>query len=94
MSTYSVGFPFHQYIGLVVDDNPYFENAKKISVLINGPSEKKDIIPNIMSEIALDTPSPIIRDDKIYLYYSVMDRQDSIWKTALSIIDMCPRPFQ
>ncbi|MCW4033037.1 MAG: hypothetical protein NWF08_06550 [Candidatus Bathyarchaeota archaeon] len=88
MSTYSVGFPFHQYIGLVTDANPYFENAGRISVLINGPDEKRKIIPNIKSEIALDTPSPIVIEDKIYLYYSVMDRQDGIWKTALSIIDM------
>lgn len=88
MSTYSVGFPFHQYIGLVVDDNPYFKNTEKISVLINGPDEKKDIIPNIKSEIALDTPSPLIRGNKMYLYYSIMDRQDGIWNTALSILDI------
>jgi len=87
MSTYSIGSPYRQYIGLVSDDTPYFKHAKTPSILIDGPAEKKEIIPDVSSEIALDTPSPINREDKIYLYYSVMDRNHGIWKTALSIID-------
>lgn len=87
ISNYSIGFPYRQYIGLVSDNNPYFKNAETVSVLIDGPKEKKDILPHSRSEIALDTPCPVVKEDGIYLYYSVMDRHDGIWKTALSIID-------
>jgi hypothetical protein len=87
MSTYSVGFPYRQYVGLAIDDNPYFKNAKNISVLVDGPKEKKEILPYSKSEIALDTPSPIIMDDKLFLYYSVMDRLDGVWKIALVIFN-------
>ncbi len=87
MSTYSNGFPPHQYIGLTFDDNPYFKNVTNISTLIDGSKEKKDILPHSKGEIALDTPFPIIMENKIYLYYSVMDRYDGIWKTALTVID-------
>jgi len=54
-------------------------------MLIDGPKEKKHIMPSIKGEIALDTPCPIIKDNSIYLYYAVMDRADGVWKTALSI---------
>jgi len=87
LSTYSIGFPYRQYIGLAKGESPYFKCNKNISVLIDGPTEKKDILPEIKSEIALDTPSPIITEDIIYLYYSVMDRYDRVWKTALTIFD-------
>lgn len=86
MSTYSTGFPFNQYIGIVSDNTPFFQSSSAVSVLIDGPSEKKEIL-GADSEIALDTPSPILWDDKLYLYYSVMDRNDGIWKTALSVMD-------
>jgi len=46
------------------------------------------ILPNIKSEIALDTPSPLIKGDELWLYYAVMDRADGIWKTALSIFSI------
>jgi len=84
-STYSVGFPYRQYIGLVEDYSPYFQNPTKVNILIDGPKEKKNIIPHIKSEIALDTPCPLIMNNELWLYYAVMDRADGIWKTALSI---------
>jgi hypothetical protein len=86
MGTYSVGFPFHQYIGITASRNAYLENARTPSVLIDGPSEGKEIL-NAKSQLAFDTPSPLVRNDTIYLYYSVMDRQNAVWKTALSLID-------
>jgi hypothetical protein len=87
MSIYSIGFPYQQYIGLITGESPFFKCNKTISVLIDGPTEKTNILPEIKSEIALDTPSPIITEDVIYLYYSVMDRYDGVWKTALTAID-------
>jgi hypothetical protein len=87
-SNYSIGFPYRQYIGLVMDTSPYFENPNKVSVLIDGPEEKNRIIPGIKSEIALDTPSPMLTDNFLHLYYAVMDRQDGIWKTALTLFDI------
>lgn len=45
-------------------------------------------MPNIKSQIALDTPCPIIKEGKLYLYYAVMDRADKIWKTALTIFPL------
>lgn len=86
-STYSVGFPYKQYVGLVKDSTPYFQRPIYIKMLINGPKEKGSIIPNIKSEIAIDTPKPIYWKEKIYLYYGVMDREDGVWKTALTIFD-------
>ena len=87
-STYSVGFPYKQFVGLVEDSSPYFLNPSKIDILIDGPREKKSILPSIRSEIALDTPCPVIRGDELWLYYSVMDRADGIWKLALSIYSL------
>ncbi|RLI17825.1 hypothetical protein DRO54_10970 [Candidatus Bathyarchaeota archaeon] len=87
-STYSIGFPYKQYIGLIKDQSPYFLNPTKIGILIDGPKEKGKIISSIKSEIALDTPCPIIRGDELWLYYSAMDRADGIWKIALSIYSL------
>jgi len=87
-STYSVGFPYRQYIGLIEDTSPYFQNPRKINILIDGPKEKKAILPNISSEIALDTPCPIIKDNELWLYYAVMDRSERVWRTALSIYSL------
>ena len=86
-STYSVGFPYRQYIGLVEDISPFFENPTSKGIIINGPEEKNHIMPNIESEIALDTPSPLLKNDneELWLYYAVMDRADRIWKIALSV---------
>jgi hypothetical protein len=50
--------------------------------------KKEKIIPGIKSEIALDTPCPIIRNGELWLYYSAMDRTDGVWKTALSIFPL------
>lgn len=83
-STYSVGFPYRQYIGLIEGSSPFFERPSNETILINGPEEKKAIIPSVRGEIALDTPSPLSRGNELWVYYAVMDRDDSIWKTALS----------
>lgn len=93
-STYSVGFPYKQYIGMVTDDSPYFQKEpSRTEKLIDGPSEKSQIIPNIKSEIALDTPAPYldIEKQKLFLYYSVADRiraRNEIWKIALTTFDL------
>ncbi len=85
MSTYSLGFPFRQYIGLISGSTPYFTEWKSASMLIDGSAEKKAIL-NSQGEIALDTPCPIVRSERIYLYYSAMDRENSIWKTVLTLL--------
>jgi len=85
MSTYSLGFPFRQYIGLIADSTPYFTERRSVSILINGSTEKNAILDS-QGEIALDTPCPVVRSEKIYLYYSAMDRENSIWKTVLTLL--------
>lgn len=84
-STYSMGFPCKQYIGMITDSSPYFQEPQQTSILIDGPTEKSKIMPKIKSEIALDTPCPLIRKNKLFLYYAIMDRGGSVWKTALTI---------
>jgi hypothetical protein len=86
LSTYSTGFPFRQNIGVLADTTPYFLQPQSCAVLINGPREKQSILPTSTSELAFDTPCPVIRGEDIYLYYSVMDRWERIWHTALSVI--------
>jgi len=90
-STYSVGFPYKQYIGIVTSNSPFFNRSQtRIKKLIDGPSEKSQIIPSIKSEIALDSPSPLIikGKGKLFLYYSVADRVDYVWKIALTTFDL------
>jgi hypothetical protein len=87
-STYSAGHHYKQYIGLVEDSSPFFENPSSIAILINGSEEKNQILPTAQSEIALDTPSPFLRGNEIWLYYAAMDRADGVWKTALSIFSI------
>jgi hypothetical protein len=86
-STYSIGFPYKQYIGLFEDSSPFFEHPNFKQILINGPKEK-NLLLNTKGEVALDTPSPIVRGNALWLYYSIMDRADGIWKTALSIFSI------
>lgn len=86
-STYSIGFPYKQCIGLAVSSSPYFSrDTTLLEKLIDGPSEKSLIHDQIKSEIAFDMPSPLLRTDKneLSLYYSVMNRSDGIWKVALT----------
>lgn len=86
-STYSTGFPYKQCIGFAVNSSPYFSRGTTLlEKLIDGPSEKLLINSQIKSEIALDTPSPLLKTDKkeLFLYYSVMDRSDGVWKVALT----------
>jgi hypothetical protein len=90
-STYSEGFPYKQYIGIVSSDTRFFNKSHThIEKLIDGPSEKSQIIPNVKSEIALDSPSPLIgkEKNKLFLYYSVADRADYVWKIALTTFDL------
>ena len=62
--------------------------ATRTRILIDGPREKKKIIPGIKSEVALNTPCPIIRNEELWLYYGAMDRANGVWKTALSIFPL------
>ena len=87
-STYSAGFPFRQYIGLATDSSPYVQRPEPMRVLVDGPREKEEILPGIRSEIALDTPCPFIRGDKLHLYYAAMDRDNGVWRTALTIFPL------
>ena len=90
-STYSLGFPYEQHIGIVSSNTPFFaKDHFNIENLIDGPSEKSQILPNIKSEIALDSPSPLLDREKgkLFLYYSVADRADYIWKIALTTFDL------
>jgi len=86
-ATYSISSSYKQSIGMITDSSPYFQEPQQTSVLIAGPLEKRRIIPTIRSEIALDTPCPFVRQNKLFLYYAVMDRADNIWKTALTIFN-------
>lgn len=83
-STYSVGFPYRQHIGVVCASDPFFTKPSNASLLIDG---HKDRVINAKSEIALDTPSPILSGRRVYVYYAVMDRSDNVWKIALSTVD-------
>lgn len=87
-STYSIGSPHKQFIGMIASSTPYFQKPQQTSVIIAGPLEKRKIIPTIKSEIALDTPCPLVRQNKLFLYYAAMDRADNIWKTALTIFNI------
>ena len=87
MTTYSKGYPYPQYIGLVKDHDVYFKNKASPKILINGVDEKNLIYPESISELALDTPCPIIFNNNIYLYFAFMDRSEKIWRTSLAIID-------
>lgn len=81
-SIYS-SYPAKQYIGFAASANPFFPvDGTSIRKLIDGSAEKKQIMPDSIGEIALDTPIPISRSngDENYLYYGVMDRKDGVWK--------------
>lgn len=90
-STYSTGFPYKQYIGIASGNTWFFNKSHtRIEKLIDGPAEKSHIIPDIKSEIALDSPSPLLSQEKnkLLLYYSVADRADYVWKIALTTFDL------
>ncbi len=90
-STYSVGFPYKQYIGIASSNTPFFSKSHNlVEKLIDGPAEKSQIMPNIKSQIALDSPSPLFMEQKskLFLYYSAADRADYVWKIALSTFDV------
>ncbi len=93
-STYSLDYPYKSNIGVVCDTSPYFQNPSCKDVLIDGPKEKKLILPNIQSEIVFDSPCPIIVGDNLYLYYSIMDRADNIWKEALTIFPILKKTLK
>jgi hypothetical protein len=90
-STYSIGFPYRQFIGMLTSRSAYFQkNASPLYKLIDGPKEKSQIIPNIQREIALDSPAPYFDANKseLFLYYSVADRANEVWKIALTTFDL------
>jgi len=67
-----------------LSESPYFKSALK-GILIDGEKERACIMPSAKSQLALDTPSPVLSDDgEIHLYYSIMDRDEGIWRVALS----------
>lgn len=90
-STYSIKYPYKQYIGIVIGNSPYFHKHESyITKLIDGPAEKAQIIPKVKSEIGLDMPTPFFDAEKrkIFLYYSVVDVADKVWKTALTTFNL------
>ena len=92
-SVYSARYLYRRYIGIVAADSPYFSGTVfSFDKLIDGPSEKSHIIPSIKGEISLDSPSPLLSQDNeaLYLYYSVIDNIDNIWKTALTTFNFGP----
>lgn len=92
-SSYSVGYPYRQYVGVAQSNSPAFPKEKcRVDLLINGPSEKFALLAPIQpkSEVALDTPSPLIdpRDGSVHLYYAIMDRSDNVWRVASTQLDV------
>jgi hypothetical protein len=88
MSTYSVGFPYRQSIGIAWNGSPYFESPDAVAVVLDGEAEAKVALPKARIGIGLDSPSPLVRNGRVCLYYSVLDRQEGSWMTALSIADV------
>jgi len=93
-STYSMGLlskPFSDSIGMVTGSSPYFDKrAFTIERLIDGSTEKSQILSLRKGEIGLDTPSPLVnwREKRLFLYYSVVDLADQVWKTALTTFNL------
>lgn len=90
-STYSAGFPYKQYIGIVSSGTPFFNKSHThTEKLIDGPTEKDKIIPSIKSQIGLDSPSPLLAKDegRLFLYYSVVNPANYVWKIALTTFDL------
>lgn len=90
-SLYSVGFPYKRYVGIVASDSPYFSKSTlSCEKLIDGPLEKRLLMSDINSEISLDSPAPYLsrEENKLFLYYSVMDQSNSVWKTALTTFNL------
>jgi hypothetical protein len=85
-SNYSTVNQPKQYLGVIQDSSPFFENPSRMQTLL-GAEEAKAVLP-ARGEIAFDTPSPLLRENEIWLYYAIMDREDGIWKTALSIMEI------
>jgi hypothetical protein len=83
-SIYSMANHPKQYLGIIQDSSPFFENPSRVQTLL-GSEEAKAVLP-ARGEIAFDTPSPLLRENEIWLYYAIMDRADGVWKTALSIM--------
>jgi len=92
-ATYSMGFlnKPSDSIGMVTSNSPYFNKGiSKIERLIDGPAEKSQILPLLKGEIELDTPVPLVNweEKKLFLYYSVVDQTDQVWKTALTTFNL------
>jgi hypothetical protein len=88
MSTYSMVSPPPQYIGLITGESPYFsDRADAVSVLVDGSAERTSIL-NTRSQICLDTPSPIVKEDTVHLYFAAADRSNEVWKTCLTTLSL------
>mgnify|MGYP000445092570 CR=1 FL=1 len=91
---YSKGPPYRHFIGVFVSPSPFFEKAVEKYVLIDGLSEKEQIVsqkksrPRIRGGLLLDTASPIVKKDELWLYYAVLGEQDGRLRTALSIFSL------
>jgi len=74
-----------QSIGLFESSNPLFLECTSKMQLIDGGLERKKIYPRCKGEIGLDTPSPVIINNDLFLYFSITDRTEGRWMTALTI---------
>jgi len=82
------GPPYRHFIGLFTSASPFFEEPVEKHVLIDGLLEKEHIAPEIRGGLLLDTPSPVVRGNELWLYYAVSGEQDRTWRTALSIFSL------
>ena len=85
---YSKGPPFRHFIGVFMSSSPFFEKAVEKYVLIDGLLEKEQIAPRIRGGLLLDTASPVMKGDELWLYYAVSGERDRTWRTALSIFSL------
>jgi hypothetical protein len=86
-ATYSEGYPFPEHIGAIKSISPFFENnsVRSIQKIIDGPDLQIPSFPLKKGYAALDTPNLVFLDEKIFLYYSVMDQSNHVWRIASSI---------
>lgn len=73
---------------LVSAASNYSVNPSRQYIGISEDYGEWQILIEAPTNFALDTPCPLVIDDKLYLYYAVMNRKDQVWKTALSIFHL------
>jgi 3-hydroxyacyl-CoA dehydrogenase len=59
-----------------------------LSELVKANVEAGRLKASLASQIDWRNVNAVIRGDELWLYYSVMDRADGIWKLALSIYSL------